>query len=74
MNKQSKQGRYKENGHEHCQKNTEASSNQQSDQRYIPYMAKKVNTKDQFDSDIPRPRFKTFYRLLMTKEDVVDKL
>jgi len=74
VNEQPKQLTYKESEREFRQKDIEAPSIRQSDQRYIPYVAKTDDMKEQFDSDLPQPRFRKSYRSLMTKKDVVDKL
>jgi len=74
VNEQPKQGRYKVNGREHRPKSTEEFSGRRSDERCIPYVYKRDNMKDRSDNDLPRPKFSTSYKSLMTKEDVVDKL
>jgi len=61
VNEQPKQGRYKESEREHHSKNVEAPINWWANQWYIPYIAKRDDTKGRSDDDFPRPKFRTSY-------------
>lgn len=70
-NSQPKQWRYKESGRDHRPRNTDSSMSRRFDQRYVPYVAKKGDTKEGTEEEVPKPRFRVSYKLLITKESVV---
>jgi len=74
-NSRSKQPRYKVNGRDRSSRSDEVSTSKQSDQRYVPYIAKKDDPKNQASEEkIIRPKLWVSYKELMGMANVVDKL
>jgi len=73
-NTQPKLGKYRESGRDHHPKNIDSSVNRRFDQRYIPYVAKKGDTKEGMEGELLKMRFRISYKSLITKESVAKRL